>query len=116
MPPPTPQKIPVTVLSRCLQFNLKRLPAQLIAERMAAICAAESIEFEPAAMLRLGRAADGSVRDGLSLLDQALVLGGGNLRDAEVAEMLGSSRCGRNRRDAAADCRRRRRRTDSAGA
>lgn len=86
-----PQKIPGTVLSRCLQFNLKRLPSRLIAERMTAICKDEGIEFEPAAMLRLGRAADGSVRDGLSLLDQALVFGGGTVRDADVAEMLGSS-------------------------
>jgi len=85
-----PQKIPVTVLSRCLQFNLKRLPARLIAERMTEICSAEGIDFEPAAMLRLGRAADGSVRDGLSLLDQALAFGGGRLQDADVAEMLGS--------------------------
>lgn len=85
-----PQKIPVTVLSRCLQFNLKRLPADLIAERMATICAAEQLEAEPAALKRLARAAAGSVRDGLSLLDQALTFGGGELREADVMDMLGT--------------------------
>ena len=85
-----PQKLPVTVLSRCLQFNLKRLPVALIVERMRTICAAEKIEIEPAALLRIARAASGSMRDALSLLDQAVAFGGGALRDAEVAEMLGS--------------------------
>ncbi len=85
-----PQKLPVTVLSRCLQFNLKRLPTALITERMAYICEQEKIEAEVAALGRLARAANGSMRDGLSLLDQALVFGGGKLNDADVAEMLGS--------------------------
>ena len=85
-----PQKLPVTVLSRCLQFNLKRLPVALIVERMRTICAAEQIEIEQAALLRIARAAAGSMRDALSLLDQAVAFGGGALRDAEVAEMLGS--------------------------
>ncbi len=85
-----PQKLPVTVLSRCLQFNLKRLTATQIVGRMDEICAAEKLEAEPAALKRLGRAAAGSMRDGLSLLDQALAYGAERLTDADVAEMLGS--------------------------
>lgn len=85
-----PQKLPVTVLSRCLQFNLKRLPVALIVERMRTICGAENIAVDHAALLRIARAASGSMRDALSLLDQAVAFGGGALRDAEVAEMLGS--------------------------
>ncbi|MBL8200659.1 MAG: DNA polymerase III subunit gamma/tau [Chromatiales bacterium] len=85
-----PQKIPVTVLSRCLQFNLKRLPQAAILERLALVCANEGISVEPGATARLARAAAGSMRDALSLLDQALAFGDGTLRDADVAEMLGS--------------------------
>jgi DNA polymerase-3 subunit gamma/tau len=85
-----PQKLPVTVLSRCLQFNLKRLPVSLIVDRMRTICAAENIDTDQAALMRIARAAAGSMRDALSLLDQAVAFGGGALRDAEVAEMLGS--------------------------
>ncbi|MEQ1800344.1 MAG: DNA polymerase III subunit gamma/tau [Gammaproteobacteria bacterium] len=85
-----PQKIPVTVLSRCLQFNLKRLPQATIVERLALVCANEGIGVEPGAILRLARAASGSMRDALSLLDQALAFGDGSLRDPDVAEMLGS--------------------------
>jgi len=85
-----PQKLPVTVLSRCLQFNLKRLPAGLIEQRMAYICEQEAIKAEPAALLKIARAANGSMRDGLSLLDQALVFGGGSLLESDVADMLGS--------------------------
>jgi len=85
-----PQKLPVTVLSRCLQFNLKRLPSALIIERMNRICGDEGIETDAGALARIARAAAGSVRDALSLLDQALAFGGGALRDADVAEMLGS--------------------------
>ena len=76
-----PQKLPVTVLSRCLQFNLKRLPASLIGARLTHILAAEGIDFEPAAVSLLARAADGSLRDALSLLDQMLAFGAQNLRD-----------------------------------
>ena len=72
-----PQKLPVTVLSRCLQFNLKRLPVALIAERLRSILEQEGIEFEPAALRLLAQAADGSMRDGLSLLDQLIAFGGG---------------------------------------
>lgn len=85
-----PQKLPVTVLSRCLQFNLKRLPGALIVERMNRICGDEGIEADAGALTRIARAAAGSMRDALSLLDQALAFGGGALRDADVAEMLGS--------------------------
>lgn len=85
-----PQKIPVTVLSRCLQFNLKRLPQAGIVERLTSICASEGVSAEPGALQRLARAAAGSMRDALSLLDQALAFGNGAVRDREVAEMLGS--------------------------
>jgi len=85
-----PQKLPITVLSRCLQFNLKRLPTTQIAERMTTICDAEGLQAEPAALQRLSRAAGGSMRDGLSLLDQGLVFGGNALNDADAADMLGS--------------------------
>jgi DNA polymerase-3 subunit gamma/tau len=85
-----PQKLPVTVLSRCLQFNLKRLPAALIVERMEKICKAEQLRAESGALSRLARAAAGSMRDALSLLDQALAYGNEALRDQDVAEMLGS--------------------------
>ncbi len=85
-----PQKIPVTVLSRCLQFNLKRLPQATIVERLTRVCGSEGISVEPGAIVRLARAAAGSMRDALSLLDQALAFGDGSLRDADVAEMLGS--------------------------
>jgi DNA polymerase-3 subunit gamma/tau len=85
-----PQKIPVTVLSRCLQFNLKRLPQAGILERLTSICASEGLSAESGALQRLARAAAGSMRDALSLLDQALAFGNGAVRDREVAEMLGS--------------------------
>ncbi len=85
-----PQKIPVTVLSRCLQFNLKRLPHATIVERLKLICDREAIEADASAIQRMARAAAGSMRDALSLLDQALAFGAGSLKDAEVAEMLGS--------------------------
>ena len=85
-----PQKIPVTVLSRCLQFNLKRLMQATIVERLALVCSSEGITAEPGAILRLARAAAGSMRDALSLLDQGLAFGNGALCDADVAEMLGS--------------------------
>jgi DNA polymerase-3 subunit gamma/tau len=85
-----PQKLPVTVLSRCLQFNLKRLSSTQIVERMSHIGKADELELEPAALTRIARAANGIMRDSQSLLDQALAFGGGGLRDAEVADMLGS--------------------------
>ena len=85
-----PQKIPVTVLSRCLQFNLKRLPQATIVDRLNLVCGQEGIAAETGAVARLARAAAGSMRDALSLLDQALAYGAGGLRDADVAEMLGT--------------------------
>ena len=84
-----PQKVPVTVLSRCLQFNLKRLPVDQIEGQFRHILEAEQVTFEPAALRVLARAADGSMRDGLSLLDQAIAFGGGEVADAEVRAMLG---------------------------
>lgn len=85
-----PQKLPVTVLSRCLQFHLKRLGVGLITERMRFILDAEGVAFEPPALPLLARAADGSMRDGLSLLDQVLVFGGGRVNEADVRGMLGT--------------------------
>ncbi len=85
-----PQKLPVTVLSRCLQFNLKRLPSALIAGRIRQILEAEGIAFESAAVQLLAHAADGSLRDGLSLLDQLLAFGGGRVSDADTRSMLGT--------------------------
>ena len=83
-----PQKLPVTVLSRCLQFNLKRLPVSMIADRMKVILKAENIDFEPAAVRLIAEAADGSMRDGLSLLDQLLAFGGGKVAEGEARAML----------------------------
>jgi DNA polymerase-3 subunit gamma/tau len=85
-----PQKLPVTVLSRCLQFSLKRLSAQLIGERLKFIAAAENLEYEPAAMALLARAAEGSMRDGLSLMDQLIAFGGGSLNESDTRSMLGT--------------------------
>ena len=85
-----PQKLPVTVLSRCLKFNLKRLLPEQIAGQMRHILGAENIPFEDAALTELARGADGSLRDGLSLLDQAIAYGGGTLKADEVRAMLGS--------------------------
>ncbi len=85
-----PQKIPVTVLSRCLQFNLKQLPRSLIAERLTAILAAENIVSDPPALALIARAAHGSMRDALSLLDQAIAYGNGEVREAVVRTMLGA--------------------------
>jgi DNA polymerase-3 subunit gamma/tau len=84
-----PQKIPVTVLSRCLQFNLKPLPRAAIAERLAFILGAESITFDPAALAQIAAAAQGSLRDALSLLDQAIAYGSGEVREGQVRAMLG---------------------------
>ena len=85
-----PQKLPVTVLSRCLQFNLKRLDEEQISGQITKILEAEGIAAEPGAVRQLSRAADGSLRDGLSLLDQAIAYTGGELTDASVATMLGT--------------------------
>jgi len=85
-----PQKLPVTVLSRCLQFNLKRLDEGQISAQMQKIMQAEGIAFDPPALAQLAHAADGSLRDGLSLLDQAIAYAGGELRQEPVQAMLGT--------------------------
>jgi DNA polymerase III subunit gamma/tau len=85
-----PQKLPVTVLSRCLKFNLKRLLPEQISGQMRHILGAEGIEYEGEAIVELSRAADGSLRDGLSLLDQAIAYGAGAVRADDVRAMLGS--------------------------
>jgi DNA polymerase-3 subunit gamma/tau len=85
-----PQKLPVTVLSRCLQFSLKRLSAAMIGERLKFIAAAENLAFEPAALALLARAADGSMRDALSLLDQLIAFGGGAVNEVNARSMLGT--------------------------
>ena len=85
-----PQKLPITVLSRCLQFNLKNLPSPLLESHLAKILQAENIPFEPLALPFLGRAAEGSVRDSLSLLDQAIAYGAGEVKADQVAAMLGA--------------------------
>ncbi len=85
-----PQKIPVTVLSRCLQFNLKQMPPPTVSGHLMKILEAESVPFEPAALNLIGRSAAGSMRDALSLLDQAIAHGSGRVEEAQVREMLGT--------------------------
>jgi DNA polymerase-3 subunit gamma/tau len=85
-----PQKLPVTVLSRCLQFSLKRISLDQIVQRLEFIVQQEKIGADVSALRMLGRAAEGSMRDALSLLDQAISFGGGQVREAEAAKMLGS--------------------------
>ncbi len=86
-----PQRLPVTVLSRCLQFNLKRLPVGLIQSRLSYILGQEGVSAEPAALRLIATAADGSLRDALSLLDQQLAFGGSReVREAETRAMLGT--------------------------
>ena len=85
-----PQKLPVTILSRCLQFNLKRLSVEMIEDYLQHILQQEAIAAEPPAIRQIAEAADGSMRDALSLMDQAIAYGGGQLQDAEVRTMLGT--------------------------
>jgi DNA polymerase-3 subunit gamma/tau len=84
-----PQKIPVTILSRCLQFNLRRLLPDQVANYLKKLVETEGIEAEPETLTVLSRAADGSMRDGLSLLDQAIAYGGGKLVMSDLEKMLG---------------------------
>jgi DNA polymerase-3 subunit gamma/tau len=84
-----PQKIPVTVLSRCLQFNLKNVPPELLQQHLAWVLNEEKISAEPQALTWLAIAAQGSVRDGLSLTDQAIAYGGGQVTESAVRAMLG---------------------------
>jgi DNA polymerase-3 subunit gamma/tau len=85
-----PQKLPVTVLSRCLQFNLKQLPPSLLAGHLKRVLEAENVPYEESALAMLGKAAEGSVRDSLSLLDQAIAYGGGSVNADGVSGMLGA--------------------------
>ena len=85
-----PQQVPVTVLSRCLQFNLKQMPPAAVAGHLAAIVGQEGIEAEPSALKMLGHAARGSMRDGLSLLDQAIAYSAGKVTLDAVRGMLGA--------------------------
>ncbi|MCC6560680.1 MAG: DNA polymerase III subunit gamma/tau, partial [Xanthomonadales bacterium] len=85
-----PQKLPVTVLSRCLQFNLKRLTIEQIVFQVDRILAAEQIEHDPESVREIARGGNGSLRDALSLLDQAIAFGGGKLVASEVRTMLGT--------------------------
>jgi DNA polymerase-3 subunit gamma/tau len=85
-----PQKVPVTVLSRCLQFNLKQMSPELIVERLSHILGEEGIAFDAPSLTLIARAAQGSMRDSLSLLDQAIAFGSGRLVEAEVSGMLGA--------------------------
>jgi len=85
-----PQKIPVTVLSRCLQFNLKQMPAGSIATHLASVLEKEGVQHEKEALQLIARAAAGSMRDALSLLDQAIAHGGGSVGAGPVREMLGA--------------------------
>ena len=85
-----PEKLPITILSRCLRFSLTRLLPDQISGHLGKILQTESVEADDSAIMRIARAADGSMRDGLSLLDQAIAFGGGSLKDADVATMLGS--------------------------
>jgi DNA polymerase-3 subunit gamma/tau len=85
-----PQKLPVTVLSRCLQFNLKRMSKQQIDTQLQFLLQQEKIEYEAAALAMLASAADGSMRDALSLLDQSIAYGGGSVLQPTVEAMLGS--------------------------
>ena len=85
-----PQKLPVTIRSRCLQFNLKQIPQRMIEEYLSELLNRESVESESDALAPIARAAEGSMRDALSLLDQAIAFGGGALRSDEVAAMLGT--------------------------
>jgi DNA polymerase-3 subunit gamma/tau len=87
-----PQKIPVTVLSRCLQFNLKPMPPALVAQHLGEVLAQENVDAEPAALNLLARAAAGSMRDALSLTDQAIAYGSGRIEAAGVETMLGTVR------------------------
>ena len=85
-----PQKVPVTVLSRCLQFNLKQIPPQVVAEHLAFVLGQENIVFEDGALKQIGFAAQGSMRDALSLLDQAIAYGMGTVTADAVQGMLGT--------------------------
>lgn len=85
-----PQKLPATILSRCLQFNLKNMPAEQIVGHLVNVLGQEMVKFEEPALWLLGRAAAGSMRDALSLTDQAIAFGSGSLLESDVRSMLGT--------------------------
>lgn len=85
-----PQKVPATVLSRCLQFNLRPMAPETVQEHLKHVLAQENVPFEDGALRLLSRAARGSMRDALSLTDQAIAFGGGQVQEAQVRQMLGS--------------------------
>ena len=85
-----PQKLPATVLSRCLQFNLKNMPPEQIVGHLGTVLEQEMVNFEEPALWLLGRAAAGSMRDALSLTDQAIAFGAGKVNEADVRSMLGT--------------------------
>ena len=85
-----PQKLPITVLSRCLQFNLKKISDDAISQQLEKLMQAEEIAFEKSALYSLARCADGSMRDALSLLDQAIAFSDGDVTDNAIHEMLGT--------------------------
>ncbi|GLZ88863.1 hypothetical protein Pres01_49140 [Metapseudomonas resinovorans] len=85
-----PQKLPVTILSRCLQFSLKNMPPERVVEHLTHVLGAENVPFEADALWLLGRAADGSMRDAMSLTDQAIAFGEGKVLAADVRAMLGT--------------------------
>jgi DNA polymerase III subunit gamma/tau len=85
-----PQKIPVTVLSRCLQFNLKAFPPERVAEQLHKVLTAENVPFDQKALRLIGDAANGSMRDALSITDQAIAFGHGKVDEIQVRQMLGS--------------------------
>ncbi|QDP18586.1 DNA polymerase III subunit gamma/tau [Sphingomonas xanthus] len=91
-------KVPVTVLSRCQRFDLRRIPAEKLADHFARVAKAESVEVEDEALLAIARAAEGSARDGLSILDQAIAHGHGVVTAEQVRDMLGQADRGRVRR------------------
>ncbi len=85
-----PQKLPVTILSRCLQFSLKNMPPERVVDHLRHVLSEEMIRFDDESLWLLGRAADGSMRDGLSLTDQAIAFGNGTLEASQVRTMLGT--------------------------
>ncbi len=85
-----PHKVPITILSRCLQFVLRNLTPQQVADHLTHVLKTEKIVYEPAALALLGRAAQGSMRDALSLLDQAIAMGSGSVKETDVRDMIGA--------------------------
>src|SRR5205085_1545866 len=91
-------KVPVTVLSRCQRFDLRRIPAEKLAAHFADVARQEGVEVEPDALAMIARAAEGSARDGLSILDQAIAHGAGTVTASQVRDMIGLADRGRIRR------------------